>query len=61
MAQVYPHFNPIVIREVFIVFNRPGQRRIFYTDFNTNQILVANIDGTGSQVIMEDDLEVPGT
>lgn len=40
---------------------RPGQRRLFYTDFSTNQILVANIDGTGSQVLMEDDLEVPGT
>lgn len=34
---------------------------MFYTDLVTNQILVANIDGTGSQVLMEDDLEVPGT
>ena len=33
---------------------------MYYTDYVTNQILVANIDGTGSQPIMDDELEVPG-
>ena len=33
---------------------------MYYTDFITDQILVANIDGTGSQPLLEDDLDVPG-
>ena len=33
---------------------------MFYTDFVTNQILVADLDGNGSRPLMEDDLEVPG-
>ncbi|CAI8033001.1 Low-density lipoprotein receptor-related protein 6, partial [Geodia barretti] len=37
----------------------PGQEKLFYTDYVTNQILMAHLNGTESTPIMEDDLEVP--
>ena len=33
---------------------------MYYSDYITNQILVANLNGSGSTPLMEDELEVPG-
>ena len=33
---------------------------MFFSDYVTNQILMANLDGTNSQELLNDGVEIPG-